>query len=604
MSHSNQQHRSRQHVQGGPRPQDRKHSDSRHHDQPIHIRFDRDGNITTHDDPSRKRERSSERANQEQRDPGGRSGSTNRPKRLKPSEDGGSSKEMPALQIKGAASRGRFPFDGNSATDLPEIKDDVDELDCIRDSSRTDHPGPGVHPISSTEDSSTAEVVDRSLASKLRDGVVGVGGHLATLFTAKSRGSTPPQETPDPELVRARKDLKEAHLHIEDLQATNAELAADLQTTQHGLREALEELDAMRTANQRQGRCVNSEQAEKTTLSRDLAQAQSSLHEAEEENRKLRERVSDLSKERGVYNRQLKLLKKAAEGRNGATPNTSLDAFDNTVDQISESSAKTTLDSINDGLDSIVMDLLGEIAIFFAERQDRTDEYAIADVLPETSSEALNQALRWTGLSEESRGLLLDAALHHQVVMRLYDIFFESDVLTVYVEAAAILDHLFVPLRNGEPWSVSQRWRALTATYLAPTLGSLSWAETVHVLAEEMVATIASAYSVAPSLLGTCSSSFEKPLTKLFDDAFKLTLALKRDVLSVQLSVKIVPVELSFNPDVEESVWPGMGPLKGDNIIGNYGLGLERRTKGGQISSLTRPKVTTAALLRHIEIEQ
>lgn len=57
----------------------------------------------------------------------------------------------------------------------------------------------------------------------------------------------------------------------------------------------------------------------------------------------------------------------------------------------------------------------------------------------------------------------------------------------------------------------------------------------------------------------------------------------------------------SYDPQSEDSIWPEMGAKAGDEVIGVYGLGLQKSTPTGHTVVVVKPKVITNALLREIE---
>lgn len=88
-------------------------------------------------------------------------------------------------------------------------------------------------------------------------------------------------------------------------------------------------------------------------------------------------------------------------------------------------------------------------------------------------------------------------------------------------------------------------------------------------------------------------------------DAHHLSLVVKRDILSVRMSVTLGGrLGRPFDPQAEESVWPEMGAKAGDPVIGHYSLGLQKCTANGEIIPLVRPRVITSALLREIDSEK
>lgn len=153
-----------------------------------------------------------------------------------------------------------------------------------------------------------------------------------------------------------------------------------------------------------------------------------------------------------------------------------------------------------------------------------------------------------------------------------------------------------------EPWSSSQRWRALVASSIAKTLHPSLWEDDVARTLKEIVFYIAWAYCVPTTQLEGLNTSIGKELTAIYHDAHELSVITKRDILSARMSVmRYANIGDRFNPRVVDSVWPDMGVKQGDEVLGDYSLGLMKRTEAGEVSCLTRPKVITVALLRYMD---
>jgi len=113
---------------------------------------------------------------------------------------------------------------------------------------------------------------------------------------------------------------------------------------------------------------------------------------------------------------------------------------------------------------------------------------------------------------------------------------------------------------------------------------------------------IAWAYGLPDARIQPIFAYLHKELTVIFRDAHELSLVVKRDILSVRMSVAVYKqLDCAFDPHAGECVWPEMRAKPGDIVIGHYGLGLEKRAEAGEVSYLTMPRVTTTALLREVE---
>lgn len=126
----------------------------------------------------------------------------------------------------------------------------------------------------------------------------------------------------------------------------------------------------------------------------------------------------------------------------------SLDAFDNTLDQVSEADVKSnghpSIDGLNDSIDNMVQDIVDQ-----ALEQSETytaDRSALLEQRRTTvkgSREPFLIALAKSGLTEENRGLLMDAVIHHVVVRELCQLFFCGEAVTFTMAKTSILDELF-----------------------------------------------------------------------------------------------------------------------------------------------------------------
>ena len=155
----------------------------------------------------------------------------------------------------------------------------------------------------------------------------------------------------------------------------------------------------------------------------------------------------------------------------------------------------------------------------------------------------------------------------------------------------------------AEPWTTSQRWRALVVSNITKTLHPSMWEDHVTNATEEIIYCLAWAHCVPMTIFRPLSRSIQKELTAIYHDAHKLSIIIKWDILSVRMSVTgSSDPSTGFDPRVMESVWPEMGTKQGDDLLGYYSLGLVKRTAAGEVSFLTRPKVITAALLRQVDL--
>ena len=156
--------------------------------------------------------------------------------------------------------------------------------------------------------------------------------------------------------------------------------------------------------------------------------------------------------------------------------------------------------------------------------------------------------------------------------------------------------------RISEPWAVRQRWRAITAnaTSIMPELPRPE--DLVQDLGRKVLDLIAWAYGQPPPTIdGIIHAKLLQDINAIIHDAHQLSLLLKRDILSAQMTVSLNHrVGEQYDPQMEESVWPEMGLKAGDTIVGVYGFGLRKVASNGESVEVIKPKVITSALLREV----
>ncbi|KAF7986958.1 hypothetical protein HWV62_12787 [Athelia sp. TMB] len=157
--------------------------------------------------------------------------------------------------------------------------------------------------------------------------------------------------------------------------------------------------------------------------------------------------------------------------------------------------------------------------------------------------------------------------------------------------------------RLSEPWAARQRWRAITAnaTSAVPQFRRLE--DLAQVIEQEVIALITWAYGQSSRAMidDAIYTNLLRDIHAIVRDAHQLSLVLKRDILSSEMSVSLDDrVNKSYDPQKADNVWPEMGSKAGDTIIGVYGFGLRKIAPNGQSVQVIKPKVTTSALLRNL----
>jgi hypothetical protein len=103
-----------------------------------------------------------------------------------------------------------------------------------------------------------------------------------------------------------------------------------------------------------------------------------------------------------------------------------LGPFHNTVDQVSEADVKSGVETLNDSLDNIIMTVIDEVEDLAEQKRDGSRPPPV----PEFSDSKLFNALVQYRTDKVKRGYLLDALLHHRLVLMLDQLFFSGEVVS------------------------------------------------------------------------------------------------------------------------------------------------------------------------------
>ncbi|KAF7361374.1 hypothetical protein MSAN_01170200 [Mycena sanguinolenta] len=329
-----------------------------------------------------------------------------------------------------------------------------------------------------------------------------------------------------------------------------------------------------------------------------------------EEHRDLVTKYNDLLVERGKHRSQLKQLRTQADARASTKLKAdiiSLDPFDNKLDQVSEAAVKSGVESLNDSIDNFTMALVDEAEEFAKQNSHSVIPSAVA---VHEITKPLHLALAEHSRTEEKRGFLLDANLHHGLVSELDTLFFSGDVVSRALDLGGVLALALPELTKREPWTVAQRWRALTAAAIGTGVLQSSatiWTESITNVSEAIISLLAFAYRQPLGTFEPLLPSVQNRLETLYNEANEISIVARRDILSSRMTVVVAPtgaqgVEdyLPYNTDSVTSVWPDMGPSDGDGIIGLYKFGLDKTGEDGRLTCLIKPEVVTTALLREM----
>ncbi|KAJ6515204.1 hypothetical protein C8R47DRAFT_507309 [Mycena vitilis] len=501
---------------------------------------------------------------------------------------------------------------GEYKVEVPDSNEEFDELDGYSDPAPTDHI-PSSRPPPAPLARSDSEVKSEQRTSVLFD----FGRAVKNIFKPQDREQAP-ATVPNADQVQealeaAAQAQSELHFALEELKRAQD----DCETAREAERKAQDEIQ--RLVAEKQG--AQTERAElMTKCSQQSAYIEKTndhiehlnarIHESMEEKEKYQKRVEELIVERGNVNSQLKQhLRNLADGRAKTGPkkdDISLDPFDNKVDQISEATVKNGVESLNDSLDAFTMALLDEVEELAKRHADSGRHSAVQEF--ETSTKLLTALAEYCHI-EEKRGFLLDANLHHGLVVELNKLFFSGEVVCRTIDQRGIFSIILREMTRREPWTVVQRWRALTAATAGNYLHAASKMrkDSIARSSESIVALLSWAYRQPLETFQHLLPKIQSQLDPLYEEAHKLAIIARRDVLSVRMSIVVAPTVpktddqyLPYDPDAVSSVWPDMPAAAGDAVIALYKFGLSKQDEKMVISRLIKSEVTTSALLREM----
>ncbi|KAJ7675458.1 hypothetical protein B0H17DRAFT_1207643 [Mycena rosella] len=338
----------------------------------------------------------------------------------------------------------------------------------------------------------------------------------------------------------------------------------------------------------------NQQLEQELTVSRDVVEKlRSELHALSESVAKRDRRIQDLEQENGVLGGQLKILHKGGKGKGREDP--LIDIFNHQLDQVSEAHIKSEVECLNDSLDTLVMEITEQGDQLAAKHSNHARNF------PNSTHprDPLFNSLAQPNLTDENRGLLLDVMLHEHLLSQLFDLFFFGDVASLPVDPEANFQVTIEEMAHREPWTVVQRWRAITAATVFNLYDQPQFEANFVNSDKTIVTLLARAYGLSLSEFEPIADMVRSKLHALYKEAKKLCITVRRDILSVRMSVvTVTDSEAHFDPDCADSVWPEMGAAKGDKVVGRYRFGLMKLDEHGRVSYLIKPEVATTALIR------
>jgi myosin heavy subunit len=295
-----------------------------------------------------------------------------------------------------------------------------------------------------------------------------MSGLLATITTsgsaeAPAAGATPAVAEEEMATLRAEcddlqrqvKELKEAKAALQTQLATTqreAVVAPDVedlakainnaQTSESALALAKRDLDGALGRERRLKQKMQQDDEEYNQLYHDYTALDTERCALRESLGRTEERVKALVLEKGAATKEAKHLRHQLDAHAQKVLDVvPLDAFSNTLDQISEAQVLSSVEGVNEA----ISDFLSELSTFESAPAPSGEEHHE----PSCSADErlLWHALRTPGLNDEHRGLLLEAFLRTVIVGTIHSFFFTHDVLSASVAEAHIMDQLYAHMR-------------------------------------------------------------------------------------------------------------------------------------------------------------
>jgi hypothetical protein len=299
-----------------------------------------------------------------------------------------------------------------------------------------------------------------------------VSGLFATIVPATPSATNPPAAaaTPavtDEETVILRAECGDLQRQVKELKETVAALQAQLATAQREAIVVLDQDDIAKAHNRAQiaesaltqaRRDLDNALACERELEREIRLNNDGFHRLHEdwialgiETAQLRdslagmqERVTVVLQEKGAATKEVKRLRNQLDAHaQKALDAVPLDAFSNTLDQISEAQVLSSVEGLNEA----ISDFLSNLTLEAAQRVDAPAENESHELEFCEDEKRLWEALQTPCLDDEYRDLLLEAFLRTIILRAIHSLFFANVVLSFCVDEAQLMDNLYDKIR-------------------------------------------------------------------------------------------------------------------------------------------------------------
>jgi chromosome segregation ATPase len=182
------------------------------------------------------------------------------------------------------------------------------------------------------------------------------------------------------------------------------------------------ELETAKTSIQRLTQELNATQAKSKS---DCSRFQAKIRDLDGAVSRREKRIEELVAECATLRGKLQTLRNESKGKGRAEPTS--DVFNHRLDQVSEAHIKSGVESLNDTLDNLVMELVdkGE------QRAGQHSKFEFDPTQSDYPDTPLFRSLRQHDLTQDNRGLLLDALLHDRLHTELFDELFSGEVASI-----------------------------------------------------------------------------------------------------------------------------------------------------------------------------
>ncbi|KAF7290597.1 hypothetical protein MIND_01299800 [Mycena indigotica] len=286
--------------------------------------------------------------------------------------------------------------------------------------------------------------------------------------------------------------------------------------------------------------------------------------------------------------------------------------FHNTADQISEAECQGLVQDLNSSIDdfiSVIIDSADDLA-------PRREGSRLSSLRPrgrlsdsfhgEGDDAILRFATHNMHKFPGKQSHFLDVSLHRYLISHLIYYSFDGNVVPRRLDNCGQINATYENIKTDETWSISQRWRSLTAAYIPPenqdTHERNSRVEADYTF---IVKLLNSTYAIGEDALRPLAAEIKAKLVQIYDDANETVLKLRRDMISTQVNVVGTGIHPqtgrypSFDPQTMSTPWERKGRPR-EEVIGPYQLGLTKESRHQEVKFIIKPVVMTKSIFEDV----